>query len=306
MINIDGLTTETVNEATKHIDEMDSLGIVTLINQEDKKVALAVEKELPAIARAVDAIVERYQGGGRIIYCGAGTSGRMGTLDSVELLPTYGVSPDRVFSLLAGGEKAMYRAVEGAEDSKELAVQDLEKIHLTDKDCVIGIAASGRTPYTLAALEYANEHGALSVSITCNKDSRMAETAQISIAPVVGPEVISGSTRMKAGTAQKMTANMISTAVMVRMGKVYQNYMVHVQPTNEKLVVRACGMISQITGADKETAHKALEEAGMKVPEAIVMLQAGCSLKTAAKALEETDGRVRAAVERARAAGQLK
>ena len=299
MIKIDGLTTENVNEATKHIDQMDSLGIVTLINKEDKKVALAVEKELPVIAEAVDAIAERFGAGGRIIYCGAGTSGRMGTLDSVELLPTYSVSPDQVLSLVAGGESAMYQAVEGAEDSRELAVEDLKNVNLTEKDCVIGIAASGRTPYTLAALEYANEHGALTVSITCNRDSEMAAVAQISIAPVVGPEVISGSTRMKAGTAQKMIANMISTAVMVRLGKVYQNYMVHVQPTNEKLVVRACRMISQITGADTDTAEKTLREAGMKVPEAIVMLQTGCSLPEAARALDETDGRVRDAIEAA-------
>ena len=193
----------------------------------------------------------------------------------------------------------MYQAVEGAEDSRELAVEDLKNVNLTEKDCVIGIAASGRTPYTLAALEYANEHGALTVSITCNRDSEMAAVAQISIAPVVGPEVISGSTRMKAGTAQKMIANMISTAVMVRLGKVYQNYMVHVQPTNEKLVVRACRMISQITGADTDTAEKTLREAGMKVPEAIVMLQTGCSLPEAARALDETDGRVRDAIEAA-------
>lgn len=301
MIKIDGLTTENMNEASKNIDQMDSLGIVTLINQEDKKVALAVEAELPVIARAVDAIAERFDAGGRIIYCGAGTSGRMGTLDSVELLPTYSVTPDRVLSLLAGGEKAMYRAVEGAEDSRELAFEDLSRVNLTEKDCVIGIAASGRTPYTLAALEYANEHGALSISLTCNRDSEMASVAQISIAPVVGPEVISGSTRMKAGTAQKMIANMISTAVMVRLGKVYQNYMVHVQPTNEKLVVRACRMIAQITGTDMGTAEKTLREAGMKVPEAIVMLQAECSLSAAADALEQTGGRVREAVEAAKA-----
>lgn len=297
MVKIDGLTTETVNEATKNIDQMDSLGIVTLINEEDKKVAQAVEKELPNIARAVDAIAERFEAGGRIIYCGAGTSGRMGTLDSVELLPTYGVSSDRVFSLLAGGESAMYVAVEGAEDSRELAVEDLKKAQVTAQDCVIGIAASGRTPYTLAALEYANEVGALSVSITCNQDSQMAAAAAISIAPVVGPEVISGSTRMKAGTAQKMVINMMSTAVMVRLGKVYQNYMVHVQPTNEKLVVRSCRMISQIAGTDMETAEKTLREARMKVPVALVMLQAGCSLEKAGKALEEAGGRVRRAVE---------
>lgn len=296
MVNIDGLTTETINEATKGIDQLDSLGIVTLINQEDKKVAEAVERELPNIAKAVDAIAERFEAGGRIIYCGAGSSGRMGTLDSVELTPTYSVPPERAFGLLAGGEKAMYVAVEGAEDSKELAVEDLKRVNLTKDDCVIGIAASGRTPYTLSALEYANQVGALSVSVTCNKDSKMAGEAQISIAPVVGPEVISGSTRMKAGTAQKMIVNMLSTATMIRLGKVYQNYMVHVQPTNEKLVVRACKMIAQITGCDIDTAKTTLEAAGMKVPEAIVMLRAGCSREQAKAALEQAKGRVRDAI----------
>lgn len=296
MIEIDNLTTETINEATKNIDQLDALGIVTLINQEDKKVADAVEKELPNIAKAVDAIAERFEAGGRIIYCGAGTSGRMGTLDAVELTPTYSVPPERAFGILAGGDTAMYCAVEGAEDSKELAVEDLKKASLTDKDCVIGIAASGRTPYTLSALEYANETGALSISITCNKDSAMAAAAQISIAPVVGPEVISGSTRMKSGTAQKMIANMISTGVMVRLGKVYQNYMVCVQPTNEKLIVRSCRMISQITGADTQKARQALEDAGMNVPQAIVMLQAGCPVEKAKEVLSQARGRVRDAI----------
>lgn len=300
MVNIDGLTTETVNEATKNIDQLDALGIVTLINQEDKKVAQAIEKELPNVARAVDAVAERFKRGGRMIYCGAGTSGRMGTLDAVELTPTYSVPPERAFGLLAGGERAMYQAIEGAEDSEELAVEDLKRVALTADDCVIGVAASGRTPYTLAALKYANEIGALSVSVTCNGDSAMAEEAQISIAPVVGPEVISGSTRMKSGTAQKMVLNMISTGVMVRLGMVYQNYMVHVQPTNEKLVVRAERMISQITGAEREEASRALKESGMAVPEAIVMISAGCSLDQAEEALNKADGKVREAIELAK------
>ncbi|MEW4410993.1 N-acetylmuramic acid 6-phosphate etherase [Clostridium sp. AN503] len=296
MVNIDGLTTETVNEATKEIDRLDSLGIVTLINQEDKKVAEAVEKELPQVARAVDAIAERFAKGGRIIYCGAGSSGRMGTLDAVELTPTYSVPPERAFGLLAGGEQAMYKAVEGAEDSRELAVEDLKRAGVTADDCVIGIAASGRTPYTAAALEYGNQVGALTISVTCNSGSEMAKLAQISIAPVVGAEAISGSTRMKAGTAQKMIVNMLSTATMVKLGKVYQNYMVHVQPTNEKLVVRAANMIAEITGADRETAMEMLEKAQMKVPEAIIMLEGGCTLEEAAKALAETKGNVRDAI----------
>ncbi len=296
MVNIDGLTTETVNEATKEIDRLDSLGIVTLINQEDKKVAEAVEKELPQVAKAVDAIAERFAKGGRIIYCGAGSSGRMGTLDAVELTPTYSVPPERAFGLLAGGDQAMYKAVEGAEDSRELAVEDLKRVKVTADDCVIGIAASGRTPYTAAALEYGNQVGALTISVTCNSGSELAKLAQISIAPVVGAEAISGSTRMKAGTAQKMIVNMLSTGTMVKLGKVYQNYMVHVQPTNEKLVVRAANMIAEITGADRETAMDMLEKAQMKVPEAIIMLEGSCSLEEAARALAETKGNVREAI----------
>lgn len=296
MVNIDGLTTETVNEATKHIDEQDALGIVTLINNEDKKVAEAIEAELPQIAKAVDAIAERFAKGGRIIYCGAGSSGRMGTLDAVELTPTYSVPPERAFGLLAGGQKAMYVAVEGAEDSMEFAVEDLKSVDLKPEDCVIGIAASGRTPYTISALEYGNQMGALTVSITCNSASEMAKIADISIAPVVGAEAVSGSTRMKAGTAQKMVVNMLSTAAMIRLGKVYQNYMVHVQPTNEKLVVRATRMLSEITGVSMEAALEALEQADMNVALAIVMIESGCPKEAAVKALEETGGRVRKAI----------
>lgn len=297
MVNIEGLTTETVNESTKNIDSLDALGIVTLINQEDKKVADAIEKELPKVAQAVDAVAERFKRGGRIIYCGAGTSGRMGTLDAVELTPTYSVSPDRAFGLLAGGEQAMYRAVEGAEDSGELAVEDLKKVGLTADDCVIGIAASGRTPYTLAALKYGNEIGALTVSITCNGGSAMAAEAQISIAPVVGAEVISGSTRMKAGTAQKMILNMISTGVMVRLGKVYQNYMVHVQPTNEKLVVRSINIIRECLDCGEEQAAELLEASGCCVKLAVLMGLTGLEPEPAKQRLEQAGGRLRAAID---------
>lgn len=297
MVKIDGLTTETVNEATKHIDAQDALGIVTLINEEDKKVAAAIEPELGQIAKAVDAVAERFNKGGRIIYCGAGSSGRMGTLDAVELTPTYSVPPERAFGLLAGGEKAMYVAVEGAEDSEELAVEDLKAVKLTPEDSVIGIAASGRTPYTISALGYAKEQGCLTISITCNSSSEMAKVADISIAPVVGPEAISGSTRMKAGTAQKMVVNMLSTGVMVRLGKVYQNYMVHVQPTNEKLVVRATRMISQITGISEDKALLSLEKADKKVAAAIVMIESGCEKEAALDALSKAGGQVRRAIE---------
>lgn len=297
MVEIDGLVSETVNEATKHIDELDALGIVTLIHEEDKKVAAAVESELPQIARAVDAIAARFAKGGRIIYCGAGSSGRLGVLDAVELTPTYSVPPERAFGLLAGGQRAMYEAVEGAEDSKELAVTDLKEADIRPEDCIIGIAASGRTPYTIAALEFGRQRGCLTVSVTCNDDGEMAAAAEISIAPVVGPEAVSGSTRMKAGTAQKMVLNMLSTAVMIRLGKVYENYMVQVQPTNEKLVARAARMVERITGAGPEEALLTLEEADKRVDTAIVMLKCGCGRETAQEALTEAGGFVRKALE---------
>ncbi len=297
MIDINRLTTETVNNNTKDIDKLSTLDIVTTINREDQKVAKAVEEELPKIAEAVDKIAERFSKGGRIIYCGAGSSGRMGTLDAVELTPTYSVPPERAFGLMAGGKPAMYKAIEGAEDSVELGEQDLKDVNLTENDCVIGIAASGRTPYTISALEYANKVGALTISVTCNKNSKMSEIANISIAPIVGAEVINGSTRMKAGTAQKMVVNMLSTATMVKIGKVYQNYMVHVQPTNEKLVIRACRIISQIAEVDEKVAKEALNNANMKVTSAIVMLKTKCSLNEADMALEKSQGRIREAIE---------
>lgn len=297
MCNIEKLTTESTNESTRNIDRLESLEIVTLINNEDKKVAEAIEKVLPQIAEAVESIVERFKKGGRIIYCGAGSSGRMGTLDAVELTPTYSVPPTRAFGLLAGGDEAMYTAVEGAEDSEELALEDLKRVKLTSDDCVIGIAASGRTPYTMAALEFGKQTGAFTISVTCNQDSAMAKIADISIAPVVGPEVINGSTRMKAGTAQKMVVNMLSTAAMVRLGKVYRNYMVHVQPTNEKLVKRAVKMIGEITGAEEELALKVLYEADKDVAAAIVMIECGCQKDQAQKALSESGGQVRKAIE---------
>lgn len=296
MSNIIDLMTETENKITENIDTLTSLEIVSLINQEDAKVAKAVEKELPSIAKAVDAVADRFKKGGRIIYIGAGSSGRMGTLDAVELTPTYSVDPSRAFGILAGGSEAMYRAVEGAEDSKELAVEDLKKVELSPLDCVIGIAASGRTPYTIAGLVYANEVGACSIAITCNGNSDMAKVASISIAPVVGAEVISGSTRMKAGTAQKMVVNMLSTAVMVRIGKVYKNYMVQVQPTNIKLVARAKNMIQKITGTDETTAASLFEQADGSVAAAIIMHKKKTTKEKAIETLNQTGGNVRQAL----------
>lgn len=298
MSDITGLTTETTNSETQHIDTLDTLEIVSLINQEDALVAVAVQKELPAIARAVDMIAKRYMDGGRIIYIGAGSSGRMGTLDAVELTPTYRVDKTRAFGIMAGGTKAMYEAIEGAEDSKELAIMDLQKVKLCKDDIVIGIAASGRTPYTIAALQYANEVGALSIAITCNDHSEMAEIAHVSIAPIVGAEVISGSTRMKAGTAQKMVVNMLSTATMVKIGKVYKNYMVQVQPTNRKLVARSKHMIQQITGVNALDASQLFEQANGNVAQAIIMYEKQVPCEVAKEALQHTSGNVRAALEK--------
>lgn len=296
MSNITELTTETENKITQNIDSLSSLEIVSLINQEDATIANAVQKELPAIAAAVDEIAKRYQEGGRIIYIGAGSSGRMGTLDAVELTPTYSVDPSRAFGIMAGGKEAMYRAIEGAEDSKELAIEDLQKVELSELDSVIGIAASGRTPYTISALEYAKKIGACTIAITCNASSELAKAADISIAPVVGAEVISGSTRMKAGTAQKMVVNMLSTGVMVRIGKVYKNYMVQVQPTNIKLVARAKNMIQKIVDVDAQTAETLFEQADGNVATAVVMHLKQVSKDTAITALQKTNGNVRKAL----------
>lgn len=297
MINIHGLTTEKNNENTKNIDQLSAEEIVELINQEDVKVAKAVGAEKVAIAKAIDAVAERFEQSGRIVYIGAGSSGRMGTLDAVELTPTYSVPPTRAFGILAGGKQAMYSAIEGAEDSAELAIEDLQAVDLSVNDIVIGIAASGRTPYTISAIAYGNKIGALTIAITSNKDSEMAKIAQISIAPIVGPEVIMGSTRMKAGTAQKMVANMISTGAMIKVGKVYKNYMVHVQPTNEKLVIRSIGIISNITGANKEEAERLLKESDNNVAVAIVMYEGKTTKEIAKQALKKVKDKVGDAIE---------
>ena len=293
MADITKLTTETNNEATKNIDLLSTREMVRLINEEDKKVAYAIEKELDNVAKAIDLITENFKKGGRIIYTGAGTSGRLGVMDASELLPTYGLAPERAFGVMAGGQGAMFKAVEGAEDSKELGIKDMKDINLTSLDSVIGVAGSGRTPYTLATLEYANTLGCHTIAVTCNADSDMAKVAEVSIAPVVGPEVISGSTRMKAGTSQKMILNMISTGVMIRSGKVYGNYMVNVQPTNEKLVKRSINMIKVINEITEEEASKLFEESGRSVAIATIMHKTGVSKETAEKAFAEHDGMIR-------------
>ena len=291
-MNLEGLTTEARNEATKKIDQVSTLEMVTLINQEDQKVAQAIEKVLPQIAAAIDAAAERFKKGGRLIYCGAGTSGRLGALDAIELTPTYSVSPERAFGILAGGEKAMYQAIEGAEDSKELAIEDLTQHQLTARDVVIAIAASGRTPYAVSAIEYGKKVGALTISVTCNNQSPMNQLAEIGIAPIVGPEVITGSTRMKAGSAQKMVLNMFSTGIIVKVGNIYQNLMVNVQPTNEKLIQRATNIIKEAAEIEESQAKEYLEAAQLEVAPAIVMAKAHVDFQKAKQLLAEHDGRI--------------
>lgn len=289
-IDLAKLTTESRNEDTLNIDKVSTLDMVKIINNEDKKVAAAVEAELPKIAEAIDEIVKGMHKGGRLIYIGAGTSGRLGILDASECPPTYGVSEDLVQGVIAGGKEAIFRAKEGAEDSKELAVEDLKNRNLNENDVVVGLAASGRTPYVIGALEYANEIGAVTVSITCNKDSEVSKVAKISIAPVVGPEVVTGSTRLKSGTAQKLVLNMLSTGAMIKLGKVYGNLMVDVRATNEKLVERAKKIVCEATGVEREKAENILKETDFDVKLSIFMILSELNKDEAKKILDANKG----------------
>ncbi|MBY0064359.1 MULTISPECIES: N-acetylmuramic acid 6-phosphate etherase [Priestia] len=293
---LEHLTTETRNEKTMDLDEMSILDFLTTMNEEDEKVASAIKKELPSIAKAVEAIIEAKKQGGRLIYIGAGTSGRIGLLDAVECPPTFGTSPDEVIGLIAGGEKAFIKAVEGAEDSKELGMEDLQNIRLTKVDIVVGIAASGRTPYVIGALEYANSIEAQTIAVSCNKDSDIGKVANIAIEVVNGPEVLTGSTRLKAGTAQKLVCNMLSTASMVGIGKVYGNLMVDVQLTNEKLVERAKRIVMEATSCTYDTAEEYLAKANCNSKLAIVMILTGLSYEEALHRLEQTQGFIRQAI----------
>jgi N-acetylmuramic acid 6-phosphate etherase len=288
--------TEERNPLTRDIDTLSTLDMLNLINAEDQKVALSVRDELPNIAAAVDAITARMQRGGRLIYIGAGTSGRLGVLDASECPPTFGTLPELVVGLIAGGLAALTDAVEGAEDDREGGAADIAELDANENDSVIGIAASGRTPYAFGGLHEAKKRGALTVSITCNRPSPLEELAEIGIAPVVGPEVISGSTRLKAGTAQKMVLNMISTAVMIRLGKTYTNLMVDVQPTNAKLRQRARRIVAEATGLDLQRATKILSACNGEVKTAIVAVLAGISPELARIRLHKTGGYVRKAI----------
>lgn len=296
MTDLKKMTTETRNTASENLDCMSALEIVTLMNREDAKIAPAVEQQLPQIAKAVDLCVSSLENGGRIVYMGAGTSGRLAAIDAAECPPTFGVSKDTVIGLIAGGNQIEISLVNDKEDSPECGKEDLQSIGLTGKDIVIGIAASGRTPYVIGGMEYAKSLGCNTVSIACNGNSEIGKRATVAIEVIVGSEVLTGSTRLRAGTSQKMILNMISTASMVRFGKVYRNLMVDVVQTNEKLVARAQGILMEATGITGEEAVSVLEEAGGSVKKAIVMVLASCSAEDAQKRLDKARGHVREAL----------
>lgn len=295
-IDLSQLVTESRNQASNAIDTLSTLDMVTVINQEDQKVALAVEKTLPEIALAVDAIADAFMAGGRLIYMGAGTSGRLGILDASECPPTYGSNPNQVVGLIAGGHKAILKAVENAEDNQELAEQDLQNLGLTENDVVVGIAASGRTPYVIGGMKYARSVGAQVVAVSCNPQSEMTKIADIAITPVVGAEVITGSSRMKAGTAQKLVLNMLTTGAMIRTGKVFGNLMVDVEATNAKLIQRQTNIVMQATDCDAAQAEEALSACDRHCKTAILMILAGLDAEQAKKQLANHNGFIRSAL----------
>jgi len=289
--------TEETNPKTKDIDRRSTIEIVQLINEEDKIIAEAVSLVLDKIAVAVDLIVERVRSGGRLIYIGTGTSGRLGVLDASECRPTFGVSSELVQGVIAGGYDALHRPVEAAEDDPQQGARDLQSFGLSSSDAVVGISASGNTPYTTGALEFAKDVGALTVALSCNPDSRMPAVADVSISPVVGPEVIGGSSRMKAGTAQKMVLNMLSTAAMIKLGFVYGNLMSNLRATNEKLRSRACAIISEEAGIDRAEASRIFEASRGDLRVALVMARTGVSSDEAQRILESHGGSVRRALD---------
>ena len=290
------LITEQRNPNSMHVDSLSALEIVQLMNKEDKQVPLAIEKCLPQIAQAVECIVSAFQQGGRLVYIGAGTSGRLGVLDASECPPTFGVSPEMVKGIIAGGERALRHPIEGAEDSKAQAVVDLQTIQFSSKDVLVGIAASGRTPYVIGALEYAKSLGSVTVSIASNPNSAMANIVDIAIDTVVGPEVLTGSSRLKSGTAQKLVLNMLTTASMILMGKCYQNLMVDVQASNEKLKARAIRIVMQATDCDKALAEETLKQADQNAKLAIMMILSGLDRAQAEALLEKHQGKLQLAL----------
>lgn len=295
-IDLSQMITEGRNPASQNIDELSTEAMLRVINDEDKKVALAVEAIVPQIAQVVDAITAAFSKGGRLIYCGAGTSGRLGILDASECPPTFGTPRSQVVGLIAGGHTAILQAVENAEDNVEQGAHDLKDIDFNANDVLVGIAASGRTPYVLGALAYAKQLGAFSAALTCNPNSPMSQAANVALTPVVGPEVVTGSSRMKAGTAQKLVLNMLTTGAMIRSGKVYGNLMVDVEATNQKLVQRQINIVKQATDCDEATAQQALNACHGHCKTAIVMVLAGLDASEAKALLKQNSGFIRNAL----------
>ena len=303
MIAFDNLATEKNNPASAHIDEMTTLDMMTLINREDQKAALSLVPILPQIAAAVDLIADHLRRGGRLIYCGAGTSGRLGVLDAAECPPTYGTDPRQVTAIIAGGRPAMFAAQEGAEDNKDAAVADLQELQLNRADVLVGLSASGRAPYVVSALRYAKAQGAATVSVACSPDSVIARAADISLTAVPGPEIIAGSTRLKAGTVQKLILNMLSTGAMIRRGKVFGNRMVDLQATNEKLAERARRIVSEVTDCPAEESAQLLKKADGNAKLAILLGLSKLLPEDARRILQETDGHLKAALRIAQTRG---
>ena len=295
-IDLSKMVTESRNEASTHIDQLSTLEMLQVINNEDKKVPLAVEKTLPQIAQLVDKVADAFQRGGRLIYSGAGTSGRLGILDASECPPTYGTPHEQVIGLIAGGHQAIFRAVENAEDKPELGEQDLKNINFNQNDVLVGIAASGRTPYVLGAMKYARALGATVAVISCNPDSPVSQAADIAITPIVGAEVVTGSSRMKAGTAQKLILNMITTGAMIRIGKVFGNLMVDVEATNAKLIERQTKIVMEATECDRQTAESALQQCDRHCKTAILMILSGLNADEARQLLAKNHGFIRTAL----------
>ena len=296
MIDLNQLETEKKNPASAHIDELSPLGIIQVIHAEDQKAVDAVTPLVPKIAEAVDKIAHRMKIGGRLIYCGAGTSGRLGVLDAVECPPTYSTPPELVTGLIAGGTDAMFRAKEGAEDDETLGESDLSSLSVTEIDSIVGLSASGRTPYVVGALRYAKLKNSLTISVSCTPSSPIASIADIDLTAVTGAEVVTGSTRMKAGTAQKMILNMLSTGAMIRLGKVYGNLMVDVAATNEKLKERALNIVAEVACCTREQAMAALRKTDGRAKPAILITVGNCTAEEADHILQEADGQLAAAL----------
>jgi N-acetylmuramic acid 6-phosphate etherase len=296
--NLELLTTESRNQQTMQIDTAEAIDILRIMNEQDQLVALAVKEVLPEVEAAVQFVFESFKNGGRLIYLGAGTSGRLGVLDAVECPPTFSTEPEMVVGLMAGGEGAFLKAVEGAEDDPELGVNDLKQLELTENDTVIGIAASGRTPYVIGALRYARSIGAKTVALSCNKNAAISKEADQAIEVIVGPEVLTGSTRLKSGTAHKMILNMISTSSMILLGKAYENLMVDVKVSNLKLKERAIGIIRKITGVSYDVALETLEKSDLQVKTAIVMIMTETTKQQAEELLDAANGYVKIAIQK--------